>query len=170
MKNPRGKDFPNRRSRELLVQMAIMCFRKQCCGSGSVSIPNIFQYPDPGSVPGCLGSRSRSIKYSNEQNKIIWKGKFNKYAVCFGPVGPTDKENQAKMYKSTILGLLPLWNGKDPYQSEKPDLYQKGLDPQHCPQVPYILGKILGSTALWLNSIKNRRSNIEFEEHQRLFS
>ncbi len=47
--------------------------------------------------------------------------------------------------KRTLLGLLPVRNGKDPdpyqtekedpdpYQSEKqdPDPYQKGLDPQH---------------------------------------
>ncbi len=64
-----------------------------------------------------------------------------------GPVGPTDKENEVKIYKKnvTVLGTLPLWNGKDPepyqiekqdpdpdpYQSEKqePDPYQKGLDP-----------------------------------------
>ncbi len=37
--------------------------------------------------------------------------------------GPTDKENQVKMYKSTVLGTLPPWTGKDPdpYQSEKQD-------------------------------------------------
>jgi hypothetical protein len=47
--------------------------------------------------------------------------------------------------KSTVLGTLPILNGKDPdpyqikkqdpdpYQSEKqdPDPYQKGLEPQH---------------------------------------
>jgi hypothetical protein len=64
-----------------------------------------------------------------------------------GPVGPIDKENKVKMYKKygTVLGILTLWNGKDPdpyqiekqdpdpYQSDKqdPDPYQKGLDPQH---------------------------------------
>jgi hypothetical protein len=38
--------------------------------------------------------------------------------------------------KSTVLGTVPLWNGKDldPYRSEKQDSdpYQNGLDPQHC--------------------------------------
>ncbi len=63
-----------------------------------------------------------------------------------GHVGPTDKENQVKIYKkSTVLGTLPLWNGKDPdpdpYQTvgsrsvsnwkQDPDPYQKGLDRQH---------------------------------------
>jgi hypothetical protein len=74
-----------------------------------------------------------------------------------GPVGPTDKENQVKMYISTVLVLYitslkfckdpdhfrikqldpdPYQTEKqdpDPYQSEKQDLdpYQKGLDPQH---------------------------------------
>jgi hypothetical protein len=51
-----------------------------------------------------------------------------------GPVGPTDKENQVKMYKKYHLGTLPVWNGEDPdpYQIEKQDPDQKCLDPQHC--------------------------------------
>ncbi len=72
-----------------------------------------------------------------------------------GPVGPTDKENQVKMYKkSTVLGTYLFETVRiririkqsdpdsykmekqdpDPYQSEKqdPDPYQKCLDPQHC--------------------------------------
>ncbi len=73
-----------------------------------------------------------------------------------GPFGPTDKENQVKMYKkSTVLGtvhycfqMVRIWirikqsdpdtyqikkQDPDPYQSEKQDPYpyQKGLDPQH---------------------------------------
>ncbi len=64
----------------------------------------IFQDADP--FPGVLGSGS--VSYSNEHNKINWKGKFNKmrYAFWFGPGGPTDKENQVKMYKKyrTVLG------------------------------------------------------------------
>ncbi len=39
-----------------------------------------------------------------------------KKTFCVGPVGPTDKENQLKVCKKyrTVLGTLPLWNGKDP--------------------------------------------------------
>jgi hypothetical protein len=33
-----------------------------------------------------------------EHNKINWKGKLSKYAFWLGP-GPTDQENQVKMYK-----------------------------------------------------------------------
>ncbi len=60
---------------------------------------------------------------------------------------------KSKCIKSTVLGTLPLWNGKnlDPYQIEKqdpdpclsekqnPDPYQKGLDPQHCYQAVIFL-------------------------------
>jgi hypothetical protein len=67
------------------------------------------------------------------------------YACCLAPGGPTDKENQVKIYTNTGLGILPLWSSKDPdpdpyqskksdpdpYQSEKPDPYQNGLNPQH---------------------------------------
>ncbi len=69
----------------------------QCCGSARIRI--IFLDPDPGSVPECPGSGSGSISYANEHNKMNWKGKYNNYAFCFGPVRPTDKENQVKMYK-----------------------------------------------------------------------
>ncbi len=43
----------------------------------------------------------------------------SKYALWLGPFGPSDKENQVKMFKSTDLGTLSLWNGKgrDPYQT-----------------------------------------------------
>jgi hypothetical protein len=59
----------------------------------------IFQDPDPGSVPRCLGSGS--ISYSNEHNKINRNGKFNKvpYAFWLGPGGPADMENQVKKCK-----------------------------------------------------------------------
>jgi hypothetical protein len=45
---------------------------------GSVS----FSRTDLGSVPRCLGSGS--ISYSNEHNKIAWKGKFNKVCLLLG--------------------------------------------------------------------------------------
>jgi hypothetical protein len=68
-----------------------------------------------------------------------------------GPVGPTDKENQVKIYKKKYCYLFetaririhkrikqsypdPYQIEKqdpDPLQSEKQDLDQKGLDPQH---------------------------------------
>ncbi len=117
--------------------------------------------PDPGSVPGCLGSGS--ISYSNEHNKILTgRENLTNYAFWFGLDGPTDKENQVKMYKKYCLGTLLFETVRiririkksdpDPYQIEKqkqdPDLnryqsekqdldpypYQKGLDPQHCHQ------------------------------------
>ncbi len=47
--------------------------------------------PDPGSVPGCLGSGS--ISYSDEQNKLTGREILTKFAFCLGPVGPTDNEN-----------------------------------------------------------------------------
>jgi hypothetical protein len=48
--------------------------------------------------------------------KLTGKGILTKNTFCVGPVGPTDKENQGKMYKKyrTVLGTLPLRNGKDP--------------------------------------------------------
>jgi hypothetical protein len=64
----------------------------QCYVSGAARILIIFQDPDPGSIPGRLGSGS--ISHFNEHKEINWK-----YAFCLGPVGPTDKENQVNMYK-----------------------------------------------------------------------
>jgi hypothetical protein len=79
-----------------------------------------------------------------------------KYAFWLGPVGPSDEENQVKMYKKygTFLGTVHylfetvrFWirikqpdpcqikkQDPDRYQSDEqdPDPYQKGLDPQHC--------------------------------------
>jgi hypothetical protein len=69
------------------------------------------------------------------KTKLTGRENLTKYAFCLGPVGPTDKENQVKLYKKYCFRFIPsLKNGKDPdpYQSEKPDLDQKGLDPQHC--------------------------------------
>jgi hypothetical protein len=39
--------------------------------------------------------------------KLTGMENLTKYAFWLGPVGPTDKENQVKMYKSTVLGTLP---------------------------------------------------------------
>jgi hypothetical protein len=53
---------------------------QQYCGFGSVRIRIIFQYPDL--FPGVLGSGS--VSYSNEHNKINWKGIFNKVCLLVG--------------------------------------------------------------------------------------
>ncbi len=46
--------------------------------------------------------------YNAEHNKINWKGKFNSvpYAFWLGLVGPTDKENQVKMYKKNFFRYI----------------------------------------------------------------
>jgi hypothetical protein len=75
-----------------------------------------------------------------------------------GPVGPTDKENQAKLckkycyryitylFETVRIRIRIKWSDPDPYQIEKqdpypdtyqsekqdPDPYQKGLDLQQC--------------------------------------
>ncbi len=61
--------------------------------------------------------------------KLTGRENLTKYTFWLGPVGPTDKENQVRVYMSTVLGTLPLWNGKvekhdpdpDRIQSEKQD-------------------------------------------------
>jgi hypothetical protein len=40
--------------------------------------------------------------------KLTGRENLTKYAFWLGPVGPTDKENQVKMYKSIVLGISPL--------------------------------------------------------------
>jgi hypothetical protein len=73
-------------------------------------------------------------------------------AYWLGHGGPKNKENQVKMNLSTVLGTLPLRNGKDPDQivgsgfvskwkvgeKQGPDPYQNGLDPQHCLFLPFL--------------------------------
>jgi hypothetical protein len=68
-----------------------------------------------------------------------------KNTFCVGPVGPTDKENQVKMYKTYCFRYITLFEmvrvgsesyqiekqDPDPYQSKKPDPDLKGLGPQH---------------------------------------
>jgi hypothetical protein len=48
--------------------------------------------------------------------KLTGRENLTKYVFWLSPVGPADKDNQVKMYsiKSTVLGILPLCNGKDP--------------------------------------------------------
>jgi hypothetical protein len=72
----------------------IRIFLEQCCGSesGSVRIRIIFHDPDP--FPVCLGSGS--VSYSNGTTKLTGRENLTKNTFC---VGPTDKENQVKMYK-----------------------------------------------------------------------
>jgi hypothetical protein len=57
---------------------------------------------DPVQFPGCLGSGS--VSYSNGTAKLTERENLTKNTFCVGPVGLTDKENQVKMYKSTVLG------------------------------------------------------------------
>jgi hypothetical protein len=51
--------------------------------------------------------------------KLTGRENLTKYAFWLSPVGPTDKENQVRCIKSTVLGTLPLWKGKDsdPYRT-----------------------------------------------------
>ncbi len=70
---------------------------------GSVRIHIIFQ--DPDTFPGILGSGFRFVSYSlRSKTKLSGRENLTKYAFFLGPVGPTDKENQVKMIKSTVLG------------------------------------------------------------------
>jgi hypothetical protein len=76
--------------------------------------------------------------------KLTGRENLTKNTFCVGPVGPSGKENQVKMYKSTIFGTVhylfetvgseSVSNSKDPdpCQIGKQDPYQKGLDLQHC--------------------------------------
>ncbi len=120
-------------------------------------IRKIFKDPDP--LPGVLESGSRSVSYSNEHNKINWKGKFNKVLVCLLVGSCWDlltRKMKSRCIKSTgtVLGtvhylfeMARIWikqseldlyqiekQDPDPYQSEQQDLdpYQKVLVPRHC--------------------------------------
>jgi hypothetical protein len=128
------------------------CLFQQCCGSRSVRIHIIFQNP----LPGVVGSLSGFVSYSNEHNKINWKGKLTKYNMPSGLIllDLLTRKIELRCIKSTVSGSLPLWNGKDPdpYQTvgsgsvsnlkawsgsvpklkANLDPYQKGLDLQHC--------------------------------------
>jgi hypothetical protein len=93
-------------------------FSREYCSLGD-GIRIIFHALDPGSVLGCLGSRSiRTIT-----TKLTGRESLTKYAFLVGSCWTCDRENQVKMYKKvvTVLGTLPLWNGKDP------DPYKKAL-------------------------------------------
>ncbi len=47
------------------------------------------------------GTLVSTTKFTEREN-------LTKYAFWLGPVGPTDKENQVKIKKRTVLGTLPL--------------------------------------------------------------
>ncbi len=76
------------------------------------------------------------------------------YAFCFGPVGPYSQGKLNKMYRSTVLGTLPVRNRKDPdsYQQSDADPYQiEKPDPdryQSENQDPESVSKGSGSAAL----------------------
>ncbi len=76
---------------------------KQCCGSGSVSF---LRDPDllPPPPPGCLGSGS--VSCSNGITELTGRENLTKNTFCVGPVGPTDKENQLKVFKSTFFRYI----------------------------------------------------------------
>ncbi len=63
-------------------------------------------FSGPGSVPE--GVRSGFVSYSNSTKKLKGRENLTKNTFCVGPVGPTEKENQVKVFKSTVLGTLPL--------------------------------------------------------------
>ncbi len=94
-------------TRVVFLYASDKCSYSQCCGSWAVRIRIIL--PDP--FLGVLGSEW-SVSYSNENNKINWKGKFNKVFFLVGSWW-TYKEYHLKMYQST-LGTLSLRNCKDP--------------------------------------------------------
>jgi hypothetical protein len=50
----------------------------------------------------------RSVSYYNGTTKLTGRENLTKNTFRVGPVGPTDKENQVKMYKSTVLDTSPL--------------------------------------------------------------
>ncbi len=109
-----------------------------------IRIPkDLYHFQDPDPCPGCLGSGS--VSYSNGKTKLIGRENSTENTFCVGPVGPTEKENQVKMYKKYCSRYHYLFetariririkqSDPDPFQSEKqdPDPYKKGLDPQHC--------------------------------------
>jgi hypothetical protein len=55
-----------------------------------------------GSVP--LGSGS--VSYSNGTTKLTGRENLTKNTFCVGPVGTTDKENQAKIYKKYLFRYI----------------------------------------------------------------
>ncbi len=61
------------------------------------SVADLDRNLDPFHFPGSV---SGSVIYSNEDNKKARKENLTKYASWLGPGGPTDKENQGKMYKN----------------------------------------------------------------------
>ncbi len=68
---------------------------------GSVSFSRI---RDP--YKGVLGSGSGSISFFMSTTKLTGRENLTKYAFCVGPVGPTDKENQVKMYKKICFRYI----------------------------------------------------------------
>ncbi len=138
-------------------QTALLKTMLRCCGSVRIRI--IFQ--DPEFVPRCLGSGS--INYSNEHNKINWKGKFNKVGLLVGSCWTYwQGKSMKRCIKSTVLGTLPPWNGKEPDPcktvgsganckagsgsvskwKERSGSASKWLDPQHCLKSRVFLVKV----------------------------
>ncbi len=69
------------------------------------------------SSPDLFLSVLGSVSYSNEFNKINWKGKFNKVMRLIVRSLQTSLQGKSsRCIKSTTLGKWPLWNSKDPDQ------------------------------------------------------
>jgi hypothetical protein len=66
-------------------------------GTNSVADLDPYHCSGSGSAPGCLGSGF--VSYSNGTTKLLGRENLTKNTFCVGPVRPTDKENQVKMYK-----------------------------------------------------------------------
>ncbi len=69
-----------------------------------IRIPIIFQDPDWDLFPGVLGCGS--VSYSNEHNKINWKGKFNKVASVWVLLDLLTRKIKFRCIKSTVLGTV----------------------------------------------------------------
>jgi hypothetical protein len=67
----------------------------------------IFQDPDP--FPGCIGSGS--VSRYNGTTKLTGRENLTKKTFCAGPSGPTDKENQLKMYKKYSFRYITYLKG-----------------------------------------------------------
>jgi hypothetical protein len=57
-------------------------------------VKNSVADPDPNNF-----SESGSVSYFNGTTKLNGKENLTKKTFCVGPVGPTDKENQVKLYE-----------------------------------------------------------------------
>jgi hypothetical protein len=114
------------------------------------------------------------ILYSNGTTKLTGREKLTKNTFCVDPVGPTDKENQVKMYKSRYcfryisslqrqgIRIRIEESDPDPCQIEKKDPYQsKKQDPDRikrvwiCNTVPNTTKLTNSETDVWSWDLRN---------------